>query len=395
MSYKKSIRNIMYFNFFNNCSFERVLWIAYLVSKDISLIKIGIIQSVLNIAMSCFEVPTGVVADKYGRKVSLFIGNFLILFYLLIFLLSNTFSYFLIGVVIYALGLTFISGSGEALIYDNLKGLNLEKKYDSILGKINFVSYIGLVFSILFGGVLESQSYKLIFIVGIIFRLLCALSILKINEIKEIKDFSENDVEINLFTFFKKYKVIVLYLISSSMFVGLFSIYDVLGQQILSINGETNLMKVSIIFSVLYLSSSGISLIYSKLKKFFSIDKLLIINGIIMISLLILTLDERMKAYYYIPFILIGSLFEINAMSFDIIINKITLSRIRATTFSIYSLITTGFMSVFSILITYFLKESYSFNYNFFILSLLVIGLSTIIFLFLIKRHYKNMFCKI
>lgn len=379
----------MYFNFFNNCAFERILWIAYLVSKDISLIKIGIIQSTLNITMSCFEVPTGVIADKYGRKISLFIGNLLIFIYLFIFLFSSTFFYFLLGVLFYGIGLTFISGSGEALIYDNLKSLNLSQTYEKVLGKINFMSYLGLFFSIILGGILETHSFELIFIIGIIFRLLCGFSIFKIHEIKEINHYNE-EKSVSTFTIIKKNKVIFTYLISTSMFVGLFSIYDVFGQQILSINGEGNLMKISIIFSLLYLSSSSVSLIYSKLKSRFSIDQLLIGNGTLIILLLTIPLIDKMRLYYYIPFILVGALFEINAMTFDIIIQSVTTSRIRATTFSLYSLITTGFMSIFSILISYFLKERIHFNQNFLFLSLCIVGVSTITFLVCIKKKIKK-----
>lgn len=391
MNWNKSVRNVLIFNLLNNLSFERVLWIAYLLEKNISLIQIGLIQSILNISMTIFELPTGFVADKYGRKVSIFIGNLFVLLYLLIFLLSNEFIYFVIGSVIYGIGATFVSGSSEALIYDNLKGLKLEKKYDSILGKVNFMSVVGLLISILAGGILQKYLLESIFIAGIVFRLFCGFSILKIYEFPYIETKSVGGKEVfNINKFLKKYKYLIGYLIISSLFISLFSIYVIFGQQILKINGEDDLLKISIILSLLYLSSGVVSLFYSKLKKIISYEKLLFFNGIIIFTLLWLTTADKLNSYYYLVFIAIGALFEINNMTYEIIINKMTSSEVRARVFSFYSFITTGFMSLFSIIITFFLGDRHEFNYNFFLMASIILGISTVISIILTNKFIDH-----
>lgn len=43
-------------------------WVALLALRGFSLLQIGILESIFHIASSCFEIPSGVVADVFGRK---------------------------------------------------------------------------------------------------------------------------------------------------------------------------------------------------------------------------------------------------------------------------------------------------------------------------------------
>ena len=224
MSWQKSINNVILFNFFNNMSFERVLWVVYLLNKNISLIEIGIIQSILSVSMFIFEFPTGFIGDRYGRRNSLFIGNFMILIYLIIFLFSNKFYQFSIGAIFYGVGLTFISGSNEALLYDNLKGLNKEDKYSELISKINFISILGLLISIFLGGILERLSLDLLFIVGIIIRIITAFFIIFITEYPYLVEDKKPvliDTKASI-DFLKTNKILSYLVLTSSLFVSFF-----------------------------------------------------------------------------------------------------------------------------------------------------------------------------
>ena len=46
-------------------------WVALLALRGFSLLQIGILESIFHIASSCFEIPSGVVADVFGRKRTL------------------------------------------------------------------------------------------------------------------------------------------------------------------------------------------------------------------------------------------------------------------------------------------------------------------------------------
>ena len=56
-----------------------------------SLFLVGILQSVLNLAMFLAEVPSGVISDRIGRKKSLLLGHFMVIVYLAMFLSFHNF----------------------------------------------------------------------------------------------------------------------------------------------------------------------------------------------------------------------------------------------------------------------------------------------------------------
>lgn len=380
MSWQKSINNVIVFNFLNNMSFERVLWVIYLLDKNMSLIEIGLIQSILNISMFIFEFPSGFIGDRYGRRISLFIGNFMIMTYLFVFLFSDNFYQFCMGSIFYGLGLTFISGSNEALVYDNLKSLNKESKYNNILSKISFISILGLLISIYVGGVLEKISLNLIFIIGIIVRIIASLFILFIKEHPYLST-TQKPTFINIkasIYFFKTNRLLLYFLFTSSLFISFFSVYVLFGQEILRINGEENLYDISLIFVLLYSLSGIISLVYNKLIKSLTSTYLIFCNSLLIGMLLLLSIYKNIFNYYSIIFIIVGALYEINDLTYNIIINNLSASNLRARIFSMYSLLTTIFMSFFSIIITYVLSNKLiNFNKQFFILSLFILFAST------------------
>lgn len=391
MSWQKSINNVILFNFFNNMSFERVLWVVYLLNKNISLIEIGIIQSILSVSMFIFEFPTGFIGDRYGRRNSLFIGNFMILIYLIIFLFSNKFYQFSIGAIFYGVGLTFISGSNEALLYDNLKGLNKEDKYSELISKINFISILGLLISIFLGGILERLSLDLLFIVGIIIRIITAFFIIFITEYPYLVEDKKPvliDTKASI-DFLKTNKILSYLVLTSSLFVSFFSVYILFGQEILRNNGESGLYDVSMIYIYMYILGSIISLSYNKLVKLMRENLLILINSLLILIFLSLSLFNKFN-YYFIIFIVVGALYEINDITYNIIINNLATSSLRARIFSIYSLVTTIFMSFFSIVITYVLtNKPTNFNEYLFIMSGIILFIS-LIGIFRVKKGSIN-----
>lgn len=389
MSWQKSINNVILFNFLNNMSFERVLWVIYLLDKNMTLIEIGVVQSILSISMFIFEFPSGFIGDRYGRRTSLFIGNFMIMTYLCIFLFSDNFYQFCIGSIFYGLGLTFISGSNEALVYDNLKSLNKENRYNDILSKISFISILGLLISIFVGGVLEKTSLNSIFIIGIIVRIIISILIFFIKEHPYLSATQKPtfiDIKASIY-FFKTNRLLLYFLFTSSLFISFFSVYILFGQEILRINGEKNLYDISLIFVFLYSLSGIISLIYNKLVKSLTSTYLIFCNSFLIGIFLFFSIYKNISNHYYIIFIIVGALYEINDLTYSIIINNLSSSNLRARIFSMYSLLTTIFMSFFSIVITYVLSNKIiDFNKQFFILSLFILFASAYGAIITIKR---------
>ena len=50
-------------------------WVALLALRGFSLLEIGMLESIFHIVSFCFELPSGVFADVFGRKKTLVLSQ--------------------------------------------------------------------------------------------------------------------------------------------------------------------------------------------------------------------------------------------------------------------------------------------------------------------------------
>lgn len=93
------------------------------------------------------EVPTGVVADKFGRKVSVALGCLLFGADMLFFGLSRNYSLLFGAEFLGAIGMTLISGADQALLYDSLVALGEEPRARFYFSRYEAAGTLGLLVS--------------------------------------------------------------------------------------------------------------------------------------------------------------------------------------------------------------------------------------------------------
>jgi MFS family permease len=92
----------------------------YLQARSLNLLQASSIWSVIVLTIFVAEVPTGVLADKIGRKRSVIIALFLQFVGEVLYLFASSYLAF-VGIAILAgVGFAFSSGCIEALVYDSL-----------------------------------------------------------------------------------------------------------------------------------------------------------------------------------------------------------------------------------------------------------------------------------
>ncbi len=125
--------------------------VVWQLSKGLSLSEVGLIQAVVMFATFILEVPTGIVADKFGRKTSVIAGTFAHIESLLLVSVGNSFGVFLVSSIAAGFGWSLISGAGEALVFDSLKENNLESKFKHFMSYTTIAdessSLIGMIIS--------------------------------------------------------------------------------------------------------------------------------------------------------------------------------------------------------------------------------------------------------
>lgn len=81
------------------------------------------------------EIPTGVIADRFGRKTSIILGSIVLSIAALIYGSIPNFYNFLLGEFLFAIGVALISGADKAILYDSLKENNQEHLSVKIFSK--------------------------------------------------------------------------------------------------------------------------------------------------------------------------------------------------------------------------------------------------------------------
>ena len=94
--------------------------------NPLELILVG---TVLEVSAFLFEIPTGVVADVYSRRLSLIIGTFLVGVGFIVEGLFPIFGVILVAQVLWGTGSTFRSGAQEAWIADEMGGRDVGRVF--------------------------------------------------------------------------------------------------------------------------------------------------------------------------------------------------------------------------------------------------------------------------
>ncbi len=154
------------YSFVSSLSFSEAIWMLFLAYRGMSLVQIGMLESIFHMTSMLMEIPTGIVADRFGRKFSRILSRAVAFGATLLMLSSRSFPGFALAFVLSALGYNFESGAGDALVYDSLVDDGREAGYMKVKGRqeIAYQSAHGL--SLIVGGVIATFSYERAYALG-------------------------------------------------------------------------------------------------------------------------------------------------------------------------------------------------------------------------------------
>jgi MFS family permease len=112
--------------------------------------------------MMVFEIPTGVVADTWGRRVSYLLGTIALaastLLYYLLWVAEAPFWEWAVVSMLLGLGFTFFSGAVEAWLVDALHFAGYEGGLESVLGRGQMIMGVGMLGGSVAGGVIAQAT---------------------------------------------------------------------------------------------------------------------------------------------------------------------------------------------------------------------------------------------
>lgn len=144
------------------------IWIIFLQDeRGLSLTQVGLMEAIFWIGMMVFEVPTGAIADRFGRRKSLALGGFTFTAGTIMFVLSGGFVGLALSYIVLAFSMTLYSGSGHALLYDSLRVLGRTGEYEKHMGRAEALMTAALLAAGLLGGPMSGLlGLETVFMIG-------------------------------------------------------------------------------------------------------------------------------------------------------------------------------------------------------------------------------------
>lgn len=96
------------------------IYVLYFRYYNITLFEVALLAAVFEATVLITELPTGLFADRFGRKLSVIFGFAFFAVSGLIFILFRNLTGFLVAEVLFGVAEAFISGAAEALAVDSL-----------------------------------------------------------------------------------------------------------------------------------------------------------------------------------------------------------------------------------------------------------------------------------
>ena len=114
------------------------IWVIYLIeTRGFTLGQILLLEAVVFGAIVIAEVPTGIVADRYTRRLSLFLGSLFSAVGFVVFGMASSLGLLMGAYVLFAIGGAFMSGADEAFLYDSLRAVGRSNEFAGVIGRFN------------------------------------------------------------------------------------------------------------------------------------------------------------------------------------------------------------------------------------------------------------------
>ncbi|MCC6905819.1 MAG: MFS transporter [Anaerolineae bacterium] len=161
MQTHRNIRLMYWINFFTDFRLYSPVAALYFTQVSGSLALGMSVFSVGMLSAAIFEVPTALVSDLIGRRMTLILGAIASLSALVLYALGGTYLVLIAGAVVEGLARAFWSGNNDALIYDSLALNGRQGEYAHTLGRTSAMYQIALASSALLGGLVATRSFTL------------------------------------------------------------------------------------------------------------------------------------------------------------------------------------------------------------------------------------------
>ncbi len=161
----RSIQRIYIYLVLGNTLAASFIWgvnTLFLLDAGLSNLQAFAANAFFTLGQVIFEVPTGVVADTYGRRISYLLGAITLslstALYLFMWQIQGPFWGWAVSSMVLGLGFTFFSGALEAWLVDALTATNFTGDLDGVFAKGQIASGVAMLTGSIAGGFIAQMT---------------------------------------------------------------------------------------------------------------------------------------------------------------------------------------------------------------------------------------------
>ncbi|REJ09824.1 MFS transporter [Halobacillus trueperi] len=345
-----NIQLLFWAEIFGNFRFIQPVLTLFYFARGLDETMILFVMTFFSIGVLLGELPTGVIADRFGAKRAFLIGSVLsILAHGLLIFAFDPWVFFASSFLT-GFAATFFSGADEALIYESLKESNEENLMDRAMGQIGSARFIVSIFVVIIGAFLakdlNENQFRLLLMLGVFFMLIQFIFLLFIKNPPNqggvrtpmVKQVIEGYQAIR-----KTPQVLWMFINISLVFIPAVAIFEKFDQKLL-VDAGLPVYGIGIVYAVTALIGFVAARSIGWMTKRVTRVQLLFITGIL--AVLSLTAAALLHTQLWTVLLAIVLLKLVSAIRYPVysqLANDIIPSNVRATTISLLSILDSVF----------------------------------------------------
>jgi len=162
---KKAKKNInlyaIYELFGYDLHFFLIIGIYFLTEvKNLTITQFLLLNAVISLFTAIFQIPTGIITDKVGRKQCVVLGNLFFMLFGIVLMLGNHFFSFAIAAMFLGIGYSLKSAAETPLLIDSLTLLKKQDEFGKFEGKAFAIySYVSCALALVSGYIYTINNY--------------------------------------------------------------------------------------------------------------------------------------------------------------------------------------------------------------------------------------------
>ncbi|MFO1013367.1 MAG: MFS transporter [Caulobacteraceae bacterium] len=168
-------------------------YLAFCVDRGLSPVQISIAITAWSLTAFVLEVPAGVLADRFSRKLVLLGGQAAYGACFLLWMLWPAFWGITAGLVLWGIKSALTNGVFEALVFDELKAEGREADYTRLMGRARGLGSVGMLGASLAAAALSPWGYPAMIAAGFISIAACTVALMALPTAPMARDAHDHD----------------------------------------------------------------------------------------------------------------------------------------------------------------------------------------------------------